>query len=380
MDNIRDKENIIKTVIAFLILGLMFFVSARIFLSPRDLFPIYPSKGLTRIDKLSDYFPRIKNSNGDSDIYVFDSGQAGGTFLILGGTHNDEPSGHMSAVLMTENIEVKKGRVIVIPHANRSGLTNTTPLEGYPREYKIETPEGVRWFNFGSRYTNPTDQWPDPELYVHYPSGQKLAGSEARNLNRSWPGRPNGNFTEQIAYALSTLIRNENVDVVIDYHEAPLEYFLINAICFHEKSSDIATTAYLNLSLEDLQFNLEASPPGLQGFSHREIGDNTQAMPILMETANPQMGRFRGKSTSELITLGTDSNYVKAAQYGRLYVPMDEEGWPLSLRVARHVKATEEIINAFNELYPEKEVIVENIPPYDGMVKGIGNYLNTSSK
>jgi len=77
---------------------------------------------------------------------------------------------------------------------------------------------------------------------------------------------------------------------------------------------------------------------------------------------------------------GKDENYIKAAQYGRLYVPMDENGWPISVRVARHVKGIEELINAFNEFNPENEILVENIPPYDEIVnKGVGKFLNTSS-
>lgn len=379
MKDIKDKNHVIKTVIAFLIIGLAFFFSTKIFLGARVQLPIYPSKGLTKVSKLSDYFPKIKNTHGDSDVYVFDSGEPGATFLILAAAHNDEPASHLASIVLIENIEVKNGRVIIIPRSNRSGLTHTTPLEAFPEKYKIETPNGVRWFKFGSRYTNAIDQWPDPDLYVHNPSGQSLTGTEARNLNRSWPGRPNGNFTEKIAYAITTLIKNENVDVTIDLHEAPLEYFLINAICFHEKSSDIATAAHLNLSFEGLEYNLEASPPGLHGFSHRELGDHTQTMPILMETANPIMGRFRGPTTAELAVSGKDENYIKAAQYGRLFVPMDENGWPISVRVARHIKGIEELINAFNEFNPENEILVENIPPYDKIVnEGVGKFLNTS--
>ena len=103
-------------------------------------------------------------------------------------------------------------------------------------------------------------------------------------------------------------------------------------------------------------------------------------MSILMETANPIMGRFRGVTSAELAVFGKDSNYIKAAQYGRLYVPMDENGWPISLRVARNVKAIEELINAFNEFYPENEVVVENIPAYGEIVnEGVGKFLNTPS-
>jgi hypothetical protein len=368
---------IFKTTVAWLILAVVFLLSTRIFLEARVQLPIYPSKGLTKIVKLSKYFSKLKKTNVDSDIYIYDSGNPGATFLIFGGTHNDEPSSHLSAVTLIENINVKSGRVFIVPRANRSGLTHTTPLEAYPEKYKIETAQGARWFKFGSRYVNPIDQWPDPDIYVHNPSGQGLAGEEARNLNRSWPGRPKGTLTEKLAYAYIRLIEKEKVDVTIDLHEAPLEYFLINAICYHEHSADIAVMAGLNLSAEGLSYNMEASPPNLHGFSHRELGDHTKTMPILMETANPIEGRFHGPVSNDLVVKGQDNNYVKAGKMKRLFVPMDENGWPISVRVARHIKGIQEIINAFNELYPAKKIIVENIPPYEQMVNnGVEKFLH----
>jgi hypothetical protein len=366
-----------KTTAALLILVVLFLLSARIFLEARTQLPIYPSKGLTRIVKLSDYFAKLRNTHADTDIYLYDSGKPGATFLILGGTHNDEPSGHLGAITLIENIQAKSGRIFIVPRTNRSGLTHTTPLEAYPEKYKIETAQWTRWFKFGSRYSNPVDQWPDPDIYVHKPSGQGLAGEESRNLNRSWPGRSEGTFTEKLAHAYISLIKKEKVDVSIDLHEAPLEYFLINALCYHEHSSDVAVMAQLNLSAEGLMYNMEASPPNLHGFMHRELGDHTKTMPILMETPNPIEGRFHGPVTNDLVVKGQDRNYVQAGKMKRLFVPMDENGWPLSLRIARHLKGIQEIINAFNELYPAKKIIVENIPPYDELVKdGVGKFLH----
>lgn len=55
----------------------------------------------------------------------------------------------------------------------------------------------------GSRASNPVDQWPDPDVYVHAASGQQLSGSETRNINRAYPGRPDGNPTEQAAFMQS---------------------------------------------------------------------------------------------------------------------------------------------------------------------------------
>ena len=39
--------------------------------------------------------------------------------MLLGGTHPQEVAGHVAATLVVENVRVKKGRLIVIPQANR---------------------------------------------------------------------------------------------------------------------------------------------------------------------------------------------------------------------------------------------------------------------
>lgn len=379
---IFSSDNLIKSLCAFAILGGLFVGSRKIFIESRQLFPIYPSAALTRIARLSEYFDGVRGTTADGEVYVFDSGMPGASMLILGGTHNDEPSGHVAAIAMIENLRVKKGRIFIVPRANPSGLTHTTPLEGFLDRYYVDTPNGKRWFKFGSRYTNPIYQWPDPDIFVHQQSLQSMAGEESRNLNRCWPGRPDGTYTEKLAYAYMELMRKEKIDLAADFHEAPLEYFLINAICYPEKSNKVALGAEFNLSMEDLQYTMEASPSNLHGFFHREVGDySPTTMPFLMETPNPSQGRFHGKMTNDLIVTGRDTNYIKAGKLGRLFVDMDENGWPLSLRVARQIKSAEEIINSFNELYPDRAIEAEGIPPYREVVeKGLGAFLHAPEK
>lgn len=344
---------------------------------PRADFPIYPSSGLTKVVKLSDYFAPIKGTRGDADIYVFDSGKPGGTAMAFGGTHNDEPAGALAAIAMLENLKVTAGRVFIVARANSSGVTHTTQLEGFLDKYSIDTPSGKRWFRFGSRYSNPIDQWPDPDIFVHKPSGQRLAGEESRNLNRVWPGRPNGTFTEKIAHAYIQLLKKENVDVAVDMHEAQPEYFLINAICYPEKSSKIAMTTDYNLSMADLDYTMEASPPNLHGFFHREIANFTDTRPFLMETPNPSQGRFHGAMTNDLIVTGKDPLYVQAGKLKRLFVPMTDAGWPMSVRTARHIKGFQEIVNALGEVSPARKIVMENVPEYKDIVKkGIGAFLH----
>ena len=148
-------------------------------------------------------------------------------------------------------------------------------MEGAPQYIKFTLENGEeRAFRYGSRLTNPLDQWPDPEVYVHKASGQFLAGAEARNLNRAFPGSPRGTLTEQVAYAITQLIKKEAVDLVHDMHEASPEYPVVNALVSHQRAMPLASYAVVDLMIEGIDLQLEESPLNLRGLSHRELGDD----------------------------------------------------------------------------------------------------------
>jgi len=351
------------------------FASGRTFMRMHGDDTIYAGPGLTEKTHLSRYLPALKNSPGDTAVYIFKGKNKGGSLLVLGGTHPNEPAGCVTAVVMEENIRVKAGKVIIIPQANLSGFTHTDPQEGNPQRFGIQTASGTRRFRFGSRLTNPIHQWPDPILDIN-PAGQKLAGAESRNLNRSYPGKKNGNLTEKVAYAIMQLLKQEQIDLAIDLHEAAPEYPVINAIVFHENSAELAATALMELQLEDFEFRLEASPKTLHGLSHREWGDHTHTKAVLLETANASHGRLRGRSSPELIVQGRDKNYVKAAKLGLLFVPWGEKGVPLKVRVGRHLAAVQALISALNDLEPDKRIGLLGIPSAAAVKgKGIGTFL-----
>ena len=338
--------------------------------------PIRKGPGVTQIKQLSDYFAGLKGTSGDTAVYVMDSGKPGGTALLLGGTHPNEPSGLLSAVLLIENAKPAKGRMIIIPRANNSGFTHTDYTEGAPQRFHLKAASGERWFRFGSRATNPTDQWPDPDIYVHASSGQKLSGSETRNLNRAYPGRPDGTLTEKVAYGIVQLIRAEKVNLAIDLHEASPEYPVINAIVAHERAMPFAAEATIGLQMDGMKIALEPSPKTLRGLSHREWGDATDTLAILMETANPAQGRLRGATNEQLVLTGKDAMYERAAKLNRLFVPYDAKGQPIDLRVARHVTAINEFLSVMSRKMPQQAVVLTKVPSYSEMTKkGIGTYL-----
>jgi len=353
------------------------FISAKSFLKMREPEPIKPGEDQPQIRMLSDYFQELKDMRGDTEIYLFDSGKAGGTTLILGGTHPNEPGGFISAVCLIENIQVTQGKVIIIPRANNSAFTHNDPQEANPQRFVIATQKGERWFRFGSRNTNPIDQWPDPEVYRHYPSRQKLSGSETRNLNRSYPGRADGSLTEKVAYGIMQLMEKENVNIGIDLHEASLEYPVINAIVAHPLAFELAGETVIYLQMEGININLEPSPENFRGLSHREWGDHLNIYAVLMETANTVQGRYHGPLTDDMVISGKDRFYYQAAQHRLLEVEYPEEGIPLKVRVGRHLTALKHLYQVWNERQPDQAIVIKNIPNYSDLLeKDVGAFLN----
>jgi hypothetical protein len=234
----------------------------------------------------------------------------------------------------------------------------------------------------GDRWSNPLDQWPDPEVYIHYPSLQPLAYVDIRNLNRAWPGRPNGTLTERTCHAFMELIRKEKVDLFIDLHEAELQYPVISTIVAHEKGQELATLVSMTLSdMEGFNIGSEFSPKNLHGLSHREVGDFSDAISLLFEAPEPFLDATRGKTTREQLLTGKDEFVVKAGKHGLLFEKIDEKGWPIDVRVGRHTSSVLQTIASWSELHPEKALVCRNVPRYADVVKnGVGYYLHDPAK
>lgn len=346
-----------------------------IFLSQHEEEPIYPGPGVTEIRMLSDYVPKLAGTVSDTEVYVLKGNEPGGGMLVLGGTHPREPAGLVAAVTLIENAVVQKGTLFVIPRVNRSAYTYTEPQEATPMRLEIETPNGVRWFRDAGREINPIHQWPDPEVYIH-PSGMmRLSGKEARNVNRVYPGSPDGSLAERICYGVISLIEQEGVDVALDLHEGDALYQSINAMIVNQNALDLGTTAAFNMSFEDVEIAVQESPQLLRGYFHREVGDATGAMAVLAEALNPEQGRVHGKKNAELIVGGKDKYGKLAYDSGLFIVKFTEEGSPLKQRVARHVETARQLATAYNELGVGDAMEFE-IPTYsDIMQKGLGAYL-----
>jgi hypothetical protein len=339
--------------------------------------PVVLGPGVSQVKKLSEYFTGIQGTTNDSNVYILEGEKPGGTILLLGGTHPEEPATRLTTWVFTENAVVEQGKLIVINSANRSASTVTRLGGAYPPDFTIPTSWGGQKFRMGDRWSNPLDQWPDPEVYIHYPSRQELAYIDIRNLNRTFPGRPNGTLTEKTCYALIQLIRKEKVDIVIDLHEAELQYPVISTIVAHQNGLDLAALASMIISgTEGFNIGVEYSPPALHGLSHREIGDHTNAISLLLEAPEPFLDATRGRTDRALLLEGKDEFVVKAGKHGLLFEKMDENGWPIDVRVGRHCSTILQILELWSEEKPDKTVKVREVPRYaDVIEKGTGYFL-----
>ncbi|HIS14225.1 MAG TPA: succinylglutamate desuccinylase/aspartoacylase family protein [Candidatus Ornithospirochaeta stercorigallinarum] len=332
------------------------------------------SDALTDVKWFSDYVPSLKGTWLDTPVFFFDSGVEGGTVFINGGPHPYEPASTMAAYLMMENIEVTKGKVIICPRSNYSGSTEGMLGDAYPMYFHVESEWGTSKFRIGDRYTHPLDQWPDPFVYVNYPSGQSQAYQDIRNLNRTYPGREDGTPTERAAYAVIEIIRQEGVDLAIDMHEAEILYPVTSTYVapatvldrehFEEtgemvfveperNSLDVAMMAGMNLSGQFLMKS-EASPSSLHGLSHREWADWSDAMTILMETPEIFIDKITGPRTEALMTEGKDEFLQKVTDAGLTYFPYDMEfGTPMWYRTGRHLTGALETLTWASMFYPD---------------------------
>jgi hypothetical protein len=201
---------------------------------------------------------------------------------------------------------------------------------------------------------------------------------DSRNLNRCWPGRPNGTLTEKTTYALLEMIKKEKVDIVIDLHEAELQYPVISTIVTHEKGQELAAIVSMTLTdLEGFKMGMEFSPKNLHGLSHREIGDYSDAISLLFEAPEPFLDATRGKTTAEQLLTGKDDFVVKAGKHGLLFEKIDEKGWPIDVRVGRHTSAVLQTMASWTEVHPEKPLVCDDVPRYAEVIeKGIGAFLH----
>lgn len=325
---------------------------------------------------LSDWLPSLRNTMGDTPVYFFDSGEPGATVFIYGGDHPYEPAASIAVYVIMENLQLTKGKVILMPRSCMSASTQGIVGNAYPQYLPIPTSWGEKNYRIGDRETAPLDQWPDPFTYVHYPSGQNLAYQDIRNLNRAYPGRENGTLTERIAFAIMELIRNEKVDLTITFHEASLMYPVVDTYVAHQNAEELAFLAAM-LCQSEMHMKSEVSPKNLRGLAHRELGDYSDTLAVLVETAEPFIDRVVGRVTTQLMIDGKDEFIQKGADKGLLYTDYDINDAPtIDTRVGRLLTSAYQLVNVYNMMYTDNTIELW-FPGYtDIITNGTGYYLH----
>jgi len=376
------RPGLVKTVLIFLFLIFLIQGGLRLYRHRHFDVPVVAGPGVTRVAHLSDFGPGLKGTMADTLVYFLEGTEPGGKAILLSNTHANEPEGLLATLLMVENAVVEKGSLIIIPQFNRSASRNTRPGDGYPLYFEIPTDWGRKTFRMGNRDASPLDQWPDPDVYIHYPDRQLLSYIDARNANRTWPGRTGGPLMEKVTFAAMEIMRREKVDVAVDIHGAETMFPVTNCIVAPDKSLRIATLASLTVKArEGFDSHVEPSPTGFRGLSHREIGDYSDTLPFLLEAPIPFLDQPTGPKTEKLLLDGKDPFLLSLARKKKLFVPYDASGWPLEKRVGQHCSLCLEILRQYSKKNPDRSILVRDIPRHAEVIQnGVGHYFHDPDK
>lgn len=373
-----SQEWKIKSVMIGAVVVLMVIAGIQFYGHRHYMMPIVAGPGVSKVARLSDYCKGLKGTTADTHVFFLEGKEEGGKALMIANTHSNEPAALLTALVFIENAVMEKGTLIIIPQFNHSGSRNTKPGDGYPLYFQIATSWGQKKFRMGNRNAAPLDQWPDPDVYVHYPEKQLLSYLDVRNTNRTWPGRPDGPLMERVTFAAMQIMRKENVGIAVDIHGAETMFPVTNCMVAPQKSMRIATMASLTVKArEGFDSHVEPSPSGFRGLSHREIGDYSDTLPFLLEAPIPFLDQPTGAKTEDLLLDGKDPFLLSLSRKGMLFVPYDETGWPMKKRVGQHCSVVLEIIHQFSRKFPDKAIKILQVPRYKDLVKnGVGHYFH----
>jgi hypothetical protein len=340
--------------------------------------PVVAGPGVSRVFKLSTLVPSLAKTAADADVFVLEGREPGGRAILLANTHANEPAGLLACLIAIENAVVEKGTLYVIPMFNASASRNTKPGDGYPLYYDVPTGWGAKRFRMGNRDASPLDQWPDPDVYIHYPDRQLLSYIDVRNTNRTWPGRAKGPLMERVTFAAMELMRRDKIDVAIDFHGAETMFPVTNCIVAPDPSSKIATlTAMTVKAMEGFDNHVEPSPRNFRGLSHREIGDFSATLPFLLEAPIPFLDQPTGPKTVKLLLDGRDPFLLSLSRKSKLFVPYDEGGWSIEKRVGQHLSVALEILRQFTKKNADRGIRMSGVPKYaDVVANGVGSYFH----
>ena len=314
---------------------------------------VRPGAGVTEVRLLSDFLPALAGTPFDAPVYLLSGAPSGAsaagapgassapfTAAVVAGEHSNEIAGVLAAYWIIERCSVARGRLAIVPRANASGATWSLSGAQEPRIIQLDG----RAIRYGTRLSNPLQETePDPERFLPPLAAaafQPLAGQEARNLNREYPGLPLGRRTAQTAYAITAMLRAESAKVALDLHEASMSSALSWSIITRKEFLDAAALAALDIEdATGVTFHLEDSRDEFAGYSHWEWG-KMGVEAFLIETQNPAQPK--------------DDPAVDQLRDAKA---------PLALRVYVHLRAAKALLQNASAMFgAEDALVVEGFP------------------
>ncbi len=185
----------------------------------------------------------LSGTEQETEITVLTGEKDGPVVFVIAGIHGDETAGWKAAEALTDEAGLSAGTLYILPAANRTGVE-----------------DGTRTLRAGG------------------------------DLNRAFPGKPEGTLCERLAYAVYSEIADVQPDIVLDLHEAqrlPSENGAGNTLIFS------------NFSLFDkLLFDIKAEneagevgqaqytllSPGVEGSINRTVTELLEIPVLTIET------------------------------------------------------------------------------------------------
>ncbi len=126
----------------------------------------------------------------ETPLYIFGSGKPGPVLMVLGGVHGNEPGGWMAAERLVDELRPTTGALLIVPRANKLAI---------------------------AQFVRTTDELGD--------------------LNRLYPGDPNGLPMSRMAYEIVQTLTEFHATMLLDMHESWAFY--------KDRTSTQGGTAYL---------------------------------------------------------------------------------------------------------------------------------------
>ncbi len=254
-----------------------------------------PEPPVVRWEPGTEVRPLLPGEPYETTVYINTGPEPGPAVMVVGGTHGNEPAGWTAAEQLA-NLVPDRGRFLVIPRAN------TVAIDHFVRTF--------------------------PEL---------------GDLNRLYPGRPDGLPMERLAWEITRLVGEYRVQVFIDLHES--WGFYQDRVCpstaFLGQTVAVANKPQAVDLLSPIVDRLNARLVGKEQFSLLVFGRPGGSPPPPNSPPTPlpseRQGGYGGTSTNML-----------ARTYPPLITVLIETSTqlPLSRRVGFHLEIVRQILTA----------------------------------